>query len=104
MGLSIVDYLYIDRVDLCVYGNTLPFRIRVVNRINENFDYFYVKRADASRIYGLELEHILSPNSINFLARAEPAHAENRLFARVFTPCQRGAEANGVIHLFVHLW
>src|SRR5690606_28621350 len=28
---------------------------------------FYVKRADASRIYGLELEHILSPNRIDFL-------------------------------------
>jgi hypothetical protein len=27
---------------------------------------FYVK-ADASRVYGLELEHILSPDKINFL-------------------------------------
>jgi hypothetical protein len=26
-----------------------------------------VKKADASRVYGLELEHILSPNHINFL-------------------------------------
>jgi hypothetical protein len=37
-----------------------------VNKINDNFDYFYIKNADASRIYGLELEHILSPNKINF--------------------------------------
>jgi len=69
--LSTVEHLYIDRVDLCLYGNTLPFRVRIVNRLNENFDYFYVKRADASRVYGLELEHILSPNSINFLARVD---------------------------------
>ncbi len=68
---STVEHLYVDRIDLCLYGNTLPFRVRIVNRLNENFDYFYVKRADASRVYGLELEHILSPNSINFLARVD---------------------------------
>ena len=68
---STVEHLYIDRIDLCLYGNTLPFRVRIVNRLNENFDYFYVKRADASRVYGLELEHILSPNSINFLVRVD---------------------------------
>jgi len=66
-----VEHLYVDRIDLCLYGNTLPFRVRIVNRLNENFDYFYVKRADASRVYGLELEHILSPNSINFLVRVD---------------------------------
>ncbi len=58
--------LYIDRVDVCNYGNTLPFRVRIVNDINENFDYFYLKRVDANRIYGLELEHILSPSRINY--------------------------------------
>jgi hypothetical protein len=64
--LSITTHLSIDRVDLCVYGNTLPFRVRVINRINENFDYFYVKQVDASRVYGLEMEHILSPNRLNY--------------------------------------
>lgn len=63
---SITEYLYIDRVDQCNHGNTLPFRVRVVNRINENFDYFYVKKIDANRIYGLELDHILSPNRVNY--------------------------------------
>jgi len=62
-----LDHLIVDRVDLCTYGNTQPFRIRIVNSLNDNFDYFYVKRADASRLYGLELEQILSPNQINFL-------------------------------------
>ena len=37
------------------------------NVLNDNYTYFYVKKADASRIYGLELEHILSPHNLNFL-------------------------------------
>jgi predicted unusual protein kinase regulating ubiquinone biosynthesis (AarF/ABC1/UbiB family) len=37
-----------------------------VNKINDNHDYFYIKLADASRIYGLELEHLLSPNVISY--------------------------------------
>jgi hypothetical protein len=64
--MRVMEHLFVDRVDLCVYGNTQPFRVRIVNRINDNFDYFYVKHADASRIYGLELEHLLSPNRISF--------------------------------------
>jgi len=65
--VSVIEHLFIDRVDICIYGNTKPFRIRIVNKINDLFDYFYVKIADASRIYGLELEHLLSPNKINYL-------------------------------------
>ncbi|GAB4234926.1 MAG: hypothetical protein Tsb0034_08850 [Ekhidna sp.] len=69
--LSVMDHLIIDRVDLCAYGNTQPFRVRVVNQINDNFDYFYIKNADASRIYGLELEHLLSPNKISYVVNKE---------------------------------
>lgn len=65
--MNVMKHLYVDRVDLCVYGNTQPFRVRIVNQINDNFDYFYIKNADASRVYGLELEHLLSPNRINYL-------------------------------------
>jgi hypothetical protein len=65
--LSVMDHLYVDRIDLCLYGNTQPFRVRIVNKINDNFDYFYIKHADASRIYGLELEHLLSPNRISYV-------------------------------------
>jgi len=65
--LSVMEHLYIDRIDLCVFGNTQPFRVRMVNRINDNFDYFYIKNADASRVYGLELEDLLSPNRISYL-------------------------------------
>lgn len=69
--ISVMEHLFIDRIDVCVYGNTQPFRIRVVNRINDNFDYFYVKNADASRIYGLELEHLLSPNRMAFIVNED---------------------------------
>ncbi len=69
--LNVMEHLRVDRIDMCSYANTLPFRIRIVNDINDNFDYFYVKNADASRIYGLELEHLLSPNRINYFVHAD---------------------------------
>ena len=31
--VSVIDHLFVERIDLCVYGNTKPFRIRIVNRI-----------------------------------------------------------------------
>lgn len=62
-----IHHLYVDRIDYCVFGNSKPFRIRIVNSRNDNQDYFYVKKADASRLYGLELEHLLSPNRMHFL-------------------------------------
>lgn len=65
--MSVMQHLYVDRIDLCLYGNTNPFRVRIVNKINDNFDYFYIKHADASRIYGLELEHLLSPNHMSYV-------------------------------------
>lgn len=63
----VVEHKYIDRIEYCAFGNTHPFRIRIVNRLNDVYDYFYVKQADASRIYGLELEQIISPNPVNYL-------------------------------------
>jgi hypothetical protein len=38
-----------------------------VNNFNEVYDYFYIKIADASRIWGMEMEHMLSPYWINYL-------------------------------------
>ncbi len=61
------EHLVVDRIDFGDFGNSRPFRIRITNLFNDNSDYFYVKHADASRIFGLELEHILSPNRINYL-------------------------------------
>lgn len=70
-NLRIVQHKYIDRIEYCTFGNTNPFRIRIVNRLNDVYDYFYIKKADASRIYGLELEEILSPNQVNYLVDRE---------------------------------
>ncbi|MBK8479305.1 MAG: hypothetical protein IPL39_24410 [Opitutaceae bacterium] len=69
--LSLMQHLYVDRIDYCTFGNSLPFRIRIVNSYNDNQDYFYLKKADASRVFGLELEHLLSPNRMNFLTCGE---------------------------------
>ena len=63
----VLPYLTIDSIDYCTFGNTKPFRIKVRNILNDNYIFLYIKKADASRIYGLELEHLLSPNHINFL-------------------------------------
>ena len=65
--ISVMEHLNVDRIDYCTFGNSNPFRVRIVNQLNDNYDYYYVKKADASRLYGLELEHTLSPNLINYL-------------------------------------
>ncbi len=65
--LSVMQHLYVDRIDFCAFGNSAPFRVRIVNAYNDNPDHFYVKRGDASRVYGLELEHLLSPNRLNYV-------------------------------------
>ena len=64
---SSIPYLNIDSIDYCTFGNSKPFRIKIRNIINDNFVYFYVKKTDASRVYGLEFEHMLSPHNLNFL-------------------------------------
>ena len=61
------DHLSVDNIDFCTFGNSKPFRVKIRNILNDNYTHFYIKKADASRIFGLELEHIISPNSINFL-------------------------------------
>lgn len=65
---SSVEHLNIEKIEYCSFGNTNPFRIKIVNIYNDVYDYFYIKRPNASRIYGLELEHLLAPDKINFLA------------------------------------
>lgn len=65
--VKVQRHLYIERIDFCTFGNTHPFRIKIVNSYNDVHDYFYIKIPDASRVYGLELEHILSPNQLNYL-------------------------------------
>lgn len=64
--VSVMEHLRVDRIDFCLFGNSNPFRIRIINNFNDNYDYFYVKKTDISRILGLEIEDILSPNRINY--------------------------------------
>jgi hypothetical protein len=70
-NMSLMEHLYVDRIDYCPFGNSRPFRVRITNQYNDNHDYFYVKLADASRVYGLEFEDILSPNRINYMVDAD---------------------------------
>jgi len=65
--MELTNHLSVDRVDFCTFGNSKPFRIRIINNYNDNYDYYYIKLADASRVYGLELEHLLAPNRIQYL-------------------------------------
>ena len=67
--LSRTEHLAVERIDFGDFGNSRPFRIRIINQFNGNADHYYVKFADASRIFGLELEHLLSPFRISYLVR-----------------------------------
>ncbi|MFD1614333.1 hypothetical protein [Gelatiniphilus marinus] len=64
---SILPFLNVDAIDFCTFGNSKPFRVKIRNILNDNYTHFYIKTTDASRIYGLELEHMLSPYNLNFL-------------------------------------
>ena len=60
------DHLKIQHIDFCEFANSMPFRITIVNTQNDTQKKFYIKSADASRIYGLELEQLLTANKTNF--------------------------------------
>jgi len=62
-----IPHLTVDAIDYCTFGNSNPFRVKIRNILNDNYTYLYIKKADASRIYGLELEELLSPNKVDFL-------------------------------------
>lgn len=57
----------IEAIDFCEFANSMPFRIHIIHTKDKRRDLFYIKLADASRIYGLELEQLLTTNHINFL-------------------------------------
>lgn len=65
--LQVTEHLTVDRIDFCTFGNTHPYRVRIINKLNDNYDHFYIKKIDASRVYGLEFEDLLSPNRISFI-------------------------------------
>lgn len=74
-----LPFLTIDSIDFCSFGNSKPFRIKVRNILNDIITNLYIKRADASRIYGLELEELLSPHTMNYLVYNETLIEEHIL-------------------------
>lgn len=68
---TVMEHLTVENIDYCLFGNSNPFRIKIRNLLNDNYDYYYIKRADASRVYGLELEEMLSPNKVFYLVNED---------------------------------
>lgn len=95
-----IDHLKVASIDYCIYGNSQPFRIKILNQINDNHDYYYIKRADASRVYGLELEHLLSPNRINYMVGQGTLVEEHIIGVPgddfIAAPAKYGGELNAV--------
>lgn len=58
--------IIIAAIDFCEFANSMPYRITVLHRHTKIMSWYYIKMADASRLYGLELEHLLTINPINF--------------------------------------
>ncbi|MEN9570507.1 MAG: hypothetical protein RL172_1738 [Bacteroidota bacterium] len=57
----------ITAIDFCEYANSMPFRITLCNSLSSTQYIYYIKAADASRLYGLELEALLTNNPVHFL-------------------------------------
>lgn len=68
---TILPFITVDSIAFCTFGNTKPFRVKVRNILNDNYVFLYIKRCDASRVYGLQLEQLLSPNRIQFLVHED---------------------------------
>ena len=65
---STIPFLNVDAIDYCTFGNSKPFQNKNQKYFKRQLHLFLcIKTADASRIYGLELEHMLSPYNLNFL-------------------------------------
>lgn len=77
--MSFINHLDVARIDFCYFGNSQPFRVRIVNKFNDNYDHYYVKQADANRVYGLELEHLLSPNRMSFFTTSNNTLIEEHI-------------------------
>ena len=102
-----IQHLNIDAIDYCTFGNSKPFRIKIRNILNDNFTYFYVKKTDASRAYGLEFEHMLSPYNLNFLINTNSLIEEHisgipgDLFIKDFLPKCNDSEKSQIAKEYV---
>lgn len=89
-NMEVIEHLTVAQIDFCQFGNSNPFRVKIKNTFNDVHDYFYVKKVDASRIYGMELEHILSPNRIFFIVDKDTIIEEHIMGI----PCDRFIETH----------
>lgn len=102
-----LPHLKVESIHFCTFGNSQPFRIRIRNVLNDNHTNFYVKKADASRIYGLELEHLLSPDRMNYLVYGDTLIEEHIMgipgdhFIRDYLPALSEREKNQISKEFV---
>jgi hypothetical protein len=55
--LSVMEHLYVERIDYCTFGNSKPFRVRIVNQFNDNlhpeftglnWNIFYLRTGSAT--------------------------------------------------------
>lgn len=53
-------------VDICEYGNSNPFRIQL-KLANGSDRWYFLKQADSSRIFGLELAHLIGTEKLHYL-------------------------------------
>ncbi len=68
---TVMEHLKVEQIDYCLFGNSNPFRVKIKNLLNDNHDYYYIKKPDANRVYGLELEEMLSPNKVFYLVNKD---------------------------------
>lgn len=62
----IEQYLNVDAVDYCTFGNSKPFRIKIRNILNDNFTYFYVKKRMLLVYMGLNWSICYLPITLTF--------------------------------------
>jgi hypothetical protein len=67
LTLQQANNFVISAIDFCEFANSMPYRITVLCKQTKVLSWFYIKMADASRLFGLELEYLFSTNTINFL-------------------------------------
>ena len=50
---SSFEFLSVDEIDFCTFGNSQPFRIKVRNILNDNHTYLYIKKVLTSSFLSL---------------------------------------------------
>lgn len=65
--VEVFDYFMVVCIDFCIFGNIKFFWVCIINWLNDNYDYFYIKKVDVFWVYGLELEWLFLFNYVIYL-------------------------------------